>query len=257
MDRWTENGMLDKIREFKEIFHEIETKDGKAEHRKYTDEVIKKREDRRDRGILEPSKCAAKFILEDIEENELEDVIIADFGCADIVFAGHLNDLLEGKNISKETRISVQGFDFQVIEKQREFRNLTATSKSDVNCGNQDAFTAGSFDYTVSTLALWGAEGSWKDTLKAAIWALKPKGKLILVEWKKYYDEKMFMSTLQDSGLSCEIITWESQEKTEDGQKVEKEKFREKFMALSCKKLKKFDLNKLEANLKNFERKND
>ena len=39
--------------------------------------------------------------------------------------------------------------------------------------------------------------------------------------------------------------------------KAEKEKFREKFMALSCKKLKKFDLSKLEANLKNFERKND
>ncbi len=43
-----------------------------------------------------------------------------------------------------------------------------------------------SFDYVISTLALFGNGDSWKKTIKTAFHALKPNGALILAEWKKY-----------------------------------------------------------------------
>ncbi len=89
---------------------------------------------------------------------------------------------------------------------RQEWKNLTAKWTSGVNCGNSANFKKASFDYVIFTLANWGGNGSWKDSLKSAFFALKPKGKLVFVEWKRYYDEGKLMKTLENSEISCNYI---------------------------------------------------
>jgi hypothetical protein len=89
---------------------------------------------------------------------------------------------------------------------RQEWKNLTAKWTSGVNCGNSENFTKGSFDYVIFTLANWGGKESWKEIWKSAFFALKPEGKLVFIEWKKYYDETKFMQALGDCKISAEYI---------------------------------------------------
>jgi hypothetical protein len=91
------------------------------------------------------------------------------------------------------------------IERQ-EWKNLTAHWTSGINCADSTHFNEASFDYVIFTLANWGGNGSWKEIWKSAFFALKPKGKLVFAEWKKYYDDKKFMKTLEDSKISCNYL---------------------------------------------------
>ncbi len=62
------------------------------------------------------------------------------------------------------------------------------------NCGDQTSFTPESFDYVVSTCALWGSGQSWKDTISTAFFALKPEGTLLLSEFKNHLPQHLNFS---------------------------------------------------------------
>ena len=65
--------------------------------------------------------------------------------------------------------------------------NLKLDGHKVVNCGKKEEFEQNQFDFVILTLALWGADGSWKDTVFSAFHALKSGGKLLLVEHDNYY----------------------------------------------------------------------
>ncbi len=89
---------------------------------------------------------------------------------------------------------------------RREWINLTAEWTSGVNCGKSANFTEASFDYVILTLANWGGKGSWKEIWKSAFFALKPKGKLVFIEWENYYEHYVFMKALQKSKIITTIL---------------------------------------------------
>jgi hypothetical protein len=106
-----------KNKKLSEISDWIKTEEGKEKHQQYTKEILDKRKTRKETEIPEPSQCAAKFLIEDLEDTEKSEIKIADFGCADMAFAVHLDDelgKLDDDAAAKKTLIKVEGFDFQV-----------------------------------------------------------------------------------------------------------------------------------------------
>ncbi len=100
-----------------EICDWIETKEGKEKHQDYTKEILVKRKARKEKKIPEPSKCASVFLVEELEDTDQLDITIADFGCADMAFAMHLDyelGKLDAAAAVKKKKITVKGFDFQV-----------------------------------------------------------------------------------------------------------------------------------------------
>jgi hypothetical protein len=71
-----------------------------------------------------------------------------------------------------------------------------------ISCGSSREFQAESFDYIVSTLALFGNEDSWKETIQTAFFALRTNGTFILAEWDKYMPRN-FAQKLSTAGIDC------------------------------------------------------
>jgi hypothetical protein len=106
-----------KTKTLSEIGNWIKTYEGNEKHQQYTKEILNRRKTRKEKEIPEPSQCAAKFLVEDLEDTEKSEITIADFGCADMAFAMHLDDelgKLDDDAETKKTTIKVEGFDFQV-----------------------------------------------------------------------------------------------------------------------------------------------
>ena len=117
-----------------------------------------------------------------------------------------------------------------------------------MNCGKKEEFEQNQFDFVILTLALWGADGSWKDTVFSAFHALKSGGKLLLVEHDNYYGSNFTRILRKSNSLSIHEsnIIW-IDSKSED-------KFFNKFLALILEKNESFDEENLKKNLETFRR---
>jgi hypothetical protein len=196
---------------------DIETSIGKREerekHKKYLRVLGRARENRKQNGIVEPSRwaalCLIKNLLENCQQKQAE-IQVADFGCGDMQFAKFLCEELQKKPELAATRICVHAYDISpneiLISHQLEnSKQIRIVSCPGISCGKLSEFQAESFDYIVSTLALFGNEDSWKKTIQTAFYALKTNGKFILAEWKKYLPSSIAQN-LATVGIDCRHI---------------------------------------------------
>ncbi len=106
--------------------------------------------------------------------------------------------------------------------------NIASFQIPGTNCGDQTSFTPEAFDYVVSTCALWGSGQSWKDTISAAFYSLKPEGTLLLSEFRNHLPQKL---NLIGAGI-------ETSKPVLKGANCRSElaKLNEDFIAMKCKK---------------------
>jgi hypothetical protein len=96
------------------------------------------------------------------------------------------------------------------------------------NCGDQTSFAPETFDYVVSTCALWGSGQSWKDTISTAFYSLKPEGTLLLSEFKNHLPQNLNLSGagIETSNPALKLANCRS----------ELAKLNADFIAMKCKK---------------------
>jgi SAM-dependent methyltransferase len=203
-----------KKKKLDEIGEDFKTIKGRERHKKYLRVLGRARENRKKVGIVEPSKWAALCLIQNIMDmwqlNQLE-IRIADFGCGDMQFANffckELQKKLQEKPQLAETKFIIHAFDLSpneiLISHQLEnSKQILIETHPGISCGNSTEFQAESFDYIVSTLALFGNEDSWKKTIQTAFFALKTNGLFILAEWDKYLPPKIAQK-LSPAGVEC------------------------------------------------------
>ena len=253
---------------------------GNDDHEKFRKRFFITRQRRKLKGELEPSHCAAQMLIRDVKEtlknknDDIKEVLVADFGCLDMVFARHLDaEIRESDQQIRNLKYTVHGFDISPLPIEAiDTEFVKGIPHPSINCGEKTNFEADKFDYIISTLALFGARGTWKETLKAAFFALKPGGKLYLVERGGYYNLQLFHRALNDSGISWKTFSWQNdnsddeadshndgfgEEEADERKRKRENQFLTKYIALVCKKTKKFKIQKLEKNLNQFKRTND
>jgi SAM-dependent methyltransferase len=195
---------LDKIEQ------EFNTKEGREEHKKYLRVLGRAREKRKEVGIVEPSKwaalCLIKNLLENFQQNKAE-IQIADFGCGDMQFGNFFNDEIKRNPQLAQKKFTIHAVDISPnevpISKQlRKSKQIKIKTHPGISCGSSTAFPSEYFDYIVSTLALFGNEDSWKETIQTAFFALKTNGLFILAEWDKYLPSKTAQKLLS-AGIIC------------------------------------------------------
>jgi hypothetical protein len=197
-----------------EIGIDFKTPKGKEKHKKYLRVLRRAREDRKQNGIVEPSMwaalCLIKTILENCQLNEPE-IQIADFGCGDMQFANFFCKELQKKLLEKpelaQTKFAIHAFDLSpneipISEQLKKSEQIRIETHPGVSCGNSKEFQEESFDYIVSTLALFGNEDSWKYTIQTTFFALKTNGIFVLAEWDKYLPHKIAQK-LSRAGIEC------------------------------------------------------
>jgi hypothetical protein len=96
------------------------------------------------------------------------------------------------------------------------------------NCGDQRSFSPESFDYVVSTCALWGSGQSWKDTISTAFYSLKPEGTLLLSEFKNHLPQHL---NLGGAGIESSFPILKAANCRSELAKLNKD-----FVAMKCKK---------------------
>ena len=230
----------------------LKTQEGKEEHKKYIKSIKKAREKRKENGVLEPSMWAAKTLVQDVERAGGEEIVIGDFGCADGAFGKALAaEVIKDNQTNKSFKLSCFDLELQDVDISDWPSNLKLDSHKEVNCGKKEEFEQNHFDYVISTLALWGADGSWKDTVISAFHTLKPGGKLLLAEHKNYFDREKFETRLTRSNIKIHnsSIIWT------DDEHCDEDKFLGQFMAYSLEKTDSFAEEKLINLLSTFNKK--
>jgi SAM-dependent methyltransferase len=193
-----------------EIEQAMKTKEGREEHKKYLRALGRAREKRKEVGIVEPSRWAALCLIQNLLENcqQIQDKIkIADFGCGDMQFANFLFEELQKKPELAATKICIHAFDIspneiKISDQLENSNQILIQTHPGISCGDKTKFEEKSYDYIVSTLALFGNEDSWKETIQTAFFALKTNGIFILAEWDKYMPHKIAQK-LSTAGIEC------------------------------------------------------
>jgi hypothetical protein len=98
----------------------------------------------------------------------------------------------------------------------------------ETNCGDQSSFSPETFDYVVSTCALWGSGQSWKDTISAAFFALKPEGTLLLSEFRNHLPHNL---SFVGAGIETTFPVLKGANYRNELAKLSKD-----FIAMKCKK---------------------
>jgi hypothetical protein len=197
------NKQLDEIGEY------FKTPKGREKHKNYLRVLGRAREIRKQNGIFEPSRwaafCLIKHLLENYKPNQPE-IQIADFGCGDMQFAQFLCEEFQKKPELASTKISIHAFDISPNdisiseELNKRPQQIRIETHPGISCGNATNFDAKSFDYIVSTLALFGNGDSWKKTIETAFFVLRTNGIFILAEWDKYLPAKI-LQNLKPAGI--------------------------------------------------------
>ena len=197
-----------------ELDQKLKTEEGKEEHKEYLRVLGTARENRKQNGIVEPSMwaalCLIQTILENCQLNEPE-IQIADFGCGDMQFANFFCEELQKKLQEKpelaQTKFAIHAYDLSpnkipISERLKNSNQIRIISCPGISCGEKTEFEEKSYDFIVSTLALFGNEDSWKETIQTAFFALKTNGIFILAEWDKYMPRN-FAQKLSTAGIDC------------------------------------------------------
>jgi SAM-dependent methyltransferase len=193
-----------------EIEQAFKTKKGREEHRKYLRALGRAREKRKEVGIVEPSKWAALCLIQNLFENWQQNpavIQIADFGCGDMQFANFLYEELQKKPELAAIKICIHAFDISpneitITSQLENSKQILIQTHPGISCGDKTKFKEKSYDYIVSTLALFGNEDSWKKIIQTAFCALKTNGIFILAEWDKYLSSKTAQKLLP-AGIIC------------------------------------------------------
>jgi SAM-dependent methyltransferase len=193
-----------------ELEQKLKTEEGKEEHKEYLRVLGTARENRKQNGIVEPSRWAALCLIQNLLENCLQNkgqIQIADFGCGDMELAKHFCKEIKKEPKLSPTKVCIHAYDIAtneipVSEELKNAEQIRIVPHTGVSCGNSLEFKAESFDYIVSTLALFGNEDSWKRTIQTAFFALKTNGIFILAEWDKYLPSKIAQK-LSTAGIEC------------------------------------------------------
>jgi hypothetical protein len=187
--------------------------EGKIEHKKYLIFLGRARKNPKKKGILEPSKwaslCLIKNLLKNCQQNQSE-IQIADFGCGDMQFANCLCEELQKKPELATTKICIHAFDISpndipISDQLHSSQQIRIVLHPGVSCGDSREFQAESFDYIISTLALFGNGDSWKEIIETAFFALRKNGLFFLAECKKYLPPDIAQH-LEPAGVVCEYI---------------------------------------------------
>ncbi len=93
-------------------------------------------------------------------------------------FANFFFEEIEKKPELAETKICIHAFDIStneipISEQLKNSEQIRIVPHPGVSCGNSSGFQTESFDFIVSTLALFGNEDSWKKSIQTAFFALK------------------------------------------------------------------------------------
>jgi SAM-dependent methyltransferase len=193
-----------------EIVEDFKTPKGREKHKKYLRVLGRARENRKENGIVEPSRwaalCLIKNLLENSQKNQAE-IQIADFGCGDMQLANFVCEELKTFPELSQTKFVIHAFDISpneilISEQLKNSEQIKIVSCPGISCGSSREFQAESFDYIVSTLALFGNEDSWKETIQTAFFALRTNGTFILAEWDKYMPRN-FAQKLSTAGIDC------------------------------------------------------
>jgi SAM-dependent methyltransferase len=136
-----------------------------------------------------------------------DEIQIADFGCGDMQFANFFFEEIEKKPELAETKICIHAFDIStneipISEQLKNSEQIRIVPHPGVSCGNSLGFQTESFDFIVSTLALFGNEDSWKKSIQTAFFALKTNGLFVLVEWRKYLSSRSAQN-MSTAGIDC------------------------------------------------------
>jgi SAM-dependent methyltransferase len=193
-----------------EIGEDFKTPKGREKHKKYIRVLGRARENRKQNGIVEPSRWAALCLIKNLLENSKQNqaaIQIADFGCGDMQFANFVCEELQNHPELCQTRFAIHAFDISsneipISEQLKNSEQIRIVLCPGISCGNSTEFQAESFDYIVSTLALFGNEDSWKETIQTAFFALRTNGIFILAEWDKYMPRN-FAQKLSTAGIDC------------------------------------------------------
>ncbi len=193
-----------------EIWEDFKSLKGREKHKKYLRVLGRARENRKQNGIVEPSRWAALCLINNVLENSQKnqsEIQIADFGCGDMQFANFICEELKTYPELSQTKFVIHAFDISpneipISEQLKNSEQIKIVSCPGISCGSSKEFKAESFDYIVSTLALFGNEDSWKETIQTAFFALKTNGIFILAEWDKYLPPKMSQKLLP-AGIIC------------------------------------------------------
>jgi SAM-dependent methyltransferase len=118
------------------------------------------------------------------------EILIADFGCADMKFASHLLQEVNLSDQPKGLSFKIFGFDLtsddiMVPEDLKAAFHIKTFNKTDVAENSSFVEMENSFDFVISTCALWGSSDSWKNIIKNGFQILKPNGHFLLAEKRK------------------------------------------------------------------------
>ena len=224
---------------------EFQTDEGKAFYQAYQSDLSYARKKREREDIVEPARWAAVVIAEALEDDDdLESVRIADFGCGDEQFAKAFNEEYSKRTELQGIRVEIDSFDLspEPIPDVETHRNITINSFPGTNCSEERNFEKERYDFVVSTLALWGARNSWKETIKSALMAMGRKGRFLLAEFQNKFPAEN-CQTLGQAGVDVSYPTSD----------LDRTQFSKKLIGVSLTKGKKFNPAKVLECLSRFE----
>jgi SAM-dependent methyltransferase len=169
------------------------------------------------------------------------EILIADFGCADMKFTSHLLQEVNQSDQLKGLTFKIFGFDLtsddmQIPEDLKAAFNIKTFNGTDVAEKSSFVEMKNSFDFVISTCALWGSSDSWKNIIENAFHILKQNGHFLLAEKRKRLPKNF--DKIETAGVDYNLSGLKM--KTE-----ELNNFREVFLGLKLTKEDDFDANKL------------
>ena len=225
---------------------EFKTDRGKVFKEEYDSDLGFAREKRKRQGDLEPAEWAVAAIAEALDEDGgRESVRIADFGCGDHQFAKALNKEYLNRAEFQNKKFLIEAYDLGPVPAVNTNGNITVQAFPGTNCSDERNFAEKEkYDFVVSSLALWGANDSWKMTLKTALKALKPKkkGRVFLVEYENKFPRPN-VDSLKKAGVEFELSDPLTDER----------ELGEKMIAVLMKQGRKFDPDKILDCLSRFD----
>ncbi len=169
------------------------------------------------------------------------EICIADFGCADMKFASHLLHEFNQSDQLKELTFKIFGFDLtsddiMVSEDLKAAFHIKTFNGTDVADESHFVEMKNSFDFVISTCALWGSSDSWKSTIKNAFQILKQNGHFLLAEKRKHLPNQF--DKIENAGIHYNLHSLKIKSE-------ELKNFRKDFLGLKLTKEDDFDPNEL------------
>ena len=169
------------------------------------------------------------------------EILIADFGCADMKFASHLLQEINQNVQLKGLSFKIFGFDLtsddiMVPEDLKAAFHIKTFNGTDVADESHFVEMKNSFDFVISTCALWGSSNSWKNIIENAFHILKQNGHFLLAEKRKRLPSNF--DKIENAGVDYNLHCLKIKSE-------ELKNFKKHFLGLKLTKEDDFDPNEL------------